>query len=95
MAAQRCSSVNRVTQDNGPDINPDGPVPIYMQVADFIAAKIASGEWAPGRRLPGERDLASEWGVAYLTVRRAMQELRKRGLVVTVQGRGNYVSPEA
>jgi GntR family transcriptional regulator len=86
--------VVRVAGDHGPDINPDGPVPIYVQVADYVAAKIASGQWAPGRRLPGERDLASEWGVAYLTVRRAMQELRERGLIVTSQGRGNYVTPE-
>jgi GntR family transcriptional regulator len=67
-------------------------VPIYVQVADFVAARIASGEWQAGRRLPAERDLAAEWGVAYLTVRRAMAELRERGLVITVQGRGNYVA---
>ena len=62
-----------------------------MQVADHIAGKIASGQWQPGRR-PAERDLAADWGVAYLTVRRAMAELRGRGLVITVQGRGNYVT---
>jgi DNA-binding GntR family transcriptional regulator len=35
--------------------------------------------------------MAAEWGVAYLTIRRAMAELRERGLIVSVQGRGTYV----
>jgi DNA-binding GntR family transcriptional regulator len=35
--------------------------------------------------------MAERWGVAYLTVRRAMAELRKKGLIVSVQGRGTYV----
>lgn len=74
----------------------DGPTPIYVQVADFIAARIASGELAPDARLTAERDLAAELGVAYDTVRRATALLRERGLIVTVQGRGTFVAvPES
>ena len=36
------------------------------------------------------RDLADEWGVAYQTVRRAMRELRERGLVVSRVGKGTF-----
>ena len=43
----------------------------YLRVADDIAARIASGELAPGTRLRAERDLASHYGVAYGTIRRA------------------------
>lgn len=39
-----------------------------------------------------ERDLADEWGVAYQTVRRAMRELRERGLIVSVVGKGTFVA---
>lgn len=70
----------------------DGPTPIYVQVADFIEARIDSGELAPGARLTAERDLAAELGVAYDTVRRATALLRERGLIVTVQGRGTFVT---
>ncbi|MWA05540.1 GntR family transcriptional regulator [Actinomadura sp. LD22] len=63
-----------------------------MQVANHIAARIEAGELRPGARLPAERDLAVEYGVAYLTVRRAAQELRERGLIVTVIGRGTSVA---
>lgn len=75
-----------------PDFNPDGPVLIYLAVADHIAARIAAGDWAPGDRLPPERELATEYKVAYLTVRRAAEELRNRGLITTVHGKGTYVS---
>jgi len=70
------------------------PVPdahLYVQVADHLAARIASGELAPGSRLPAELDLAAEYGVAYHTVRGAVKLLRERGLVVTLRGRGTYV----
>ncbi|WP_395109761.1 GntR family transcriptional regulator [Actinomadura sp. SCN-SB] len=70
----------------------EGPEYVYVQLADHIAALITSGHLRPGAKLPSERDQAEEYGVAYLTVRRAMQELRERGLIVTVVGRGTYVS---
>jgi DNA-binding GntR family transcriptional regulator len=67
-------------------------VPLYVQAADYVAAKIASGELAPGQRLPSERDLAIEWGIGYLTARAAVKELKKRGLVVSAVGKGTFVA---
>jgi len=64
----------------------------YLRVADDIAARIASGELAAGARLRAERELAEYYGVAYGTVRRAMAELRERGLITTIHGRGTFVS---
>ena len=63
----------------------------YLRVADDLAAKIESGELAPGAKLPPEQELAARYGVAYGTVRRAMAWLRERGLVTTVWGKGNIV----
>ncbi|WP_353051469.1 winged helix-turn-helix domain-containing protein [Herbidospora sp. NBRC 101105] len=65
---------------------------VYARVADHIAARITAGELAPGTRLPGERDLAAEYGVALGTVRRAIEDLRARGLVVTLPAKGTYVA---
>ena len=75
-----------------PPIDPTKIAYVYMQVADHIAARIASGELRPGARLPGERDLGTEYGVAYLTARRAIRELRERGLVVTLPAKGTFVA---
>ena len=67
----------------------------WEQIADGIAAKIADGSYPPGSRLPPEAVLAAEYGHARLTVRRAMAELRVRGLIITVHGLGSYVLPPA
>ena len=75
-------------------IDPIGnPDYAYMQAADAIAARIGAGEIT--RRLPAERDLARELGVAYQTMRHAMKVLRDRGLIITRQGRGTFVAPMA
>ncbi len=73
-------------------IDAASPVPIYIQIADYVAARVASGQLKKGSRLPAERDLAEQWGVAYLTVRRAMRELRERGLVTSVVGKGTFIT---
>ena len=64
----------------------------YVIVTDDIAARIAAGELQPGARLLAERELAHRYGVAYGTIRRAMKELRARGLISSVQGRGTFVA---
>ena len=69
-----------------------GPVYVYIGVADHIAARIAAGELPEGARLPAERDLAADYQVAVGTARRAVEELRQRGLVVTLPAKGTYVT---
>ncbi len=75
-----------------PDFSVDGPTPIYVRVADWIESRIKSGELKSGSRLPPERELAQDFGVAYDTMRRAAALLRERGLIITVHGRGTYVA---
>lgn len=70
----------------------DGPDYIWAQVAAHLEARIRAGELAPGARIAGEQDLADEYGVAVGTVRRAIQELRDRSLLVTVPSKGTYIS---
>jgi GntR family transcriptional regulator len=62
-----------------------------VQVANNIAVRIETGEIT--HKLPSERSLAEEYGVAYQTVRHAMKVLRERGLIITRQGRGTFVAP--
>jgi DNA-binding GntR family transcriptional regulator len=62
-----------------------------MRVVNDIAARIASGELAPGARLRAERELATYYGGSYGTVRRAMEVLRERDLVESIHGRGTFV----
>ncbi|UGY93139.1 GntR family transcriptional regulator [Streptomyces gobiensis] len=71
--------------------DPASHVYVYVQVADHIAGQIASGRLPMGARLSGERELAEQYGVALLTVRRALTEPRERGLVITVPAKGTFV----
>lgn len=68
-----------------------GPRYAYQRVAEDIAARINSGELAPGSRLSSERDVARHYGVAFHTIRRTAQQLRDWGLIDSVHGRGTYV----
>jgi DNA-binding FadR family transcriptional regulator len=68
-------------------IDPDAPKLINVQVADHITARIRAGDLAPGARLAAERDLATQYGVSYDTIRRATALLRDRELIITIVGR--------
>ena len=72
-------------------IDPRGPRPAYLQVADIIAARIEAGELEVDKPIPSEESMRQAYGVARGTVRRAVEELRERGLVYTVPQRGTYV----
>jgi DNA-binding FadR family transcriptional regulator len=64
---------------------------LYEQVADQIGALIRAGEFAPGRRLPAERDLAKSLRVSRPVVREAMIALEIGGLVEVRTGAGAFV----
>jgi GntR family transcriptional repressor for pyruvate dehydrogenase complex len=61
-------------------------------VADKIVAAITAGQYALGKRLPSERDLAEEMKVSRPTVREALIALEIRGLVESRHGSGVYVA---
>lgn len=73
-------------------VRTDGPVPVYVQIADYVEADIKAGHLQPHDRIPTENDMHTEWGVARTTARRAVNLLRERGLVYTVAQRGTFVN---
>lgn len=68
-----------------------GPLPVHMQISEMLMREIAAGRLADGARLPPERDLAAELGIAVGTLRRALAELTQRGLLERIHGSGNYI----
>ena len=72
-------------------------LPKYIQIAETLIREIASGRLADGVRLPPEREMAAEMGIAVGTLRKALEDLDQKGLLRRVHGSGNYVRyrPEA
>ena len=84
-------SVEIMAVDPSAEIDHEGPVTPYRQLAEILKARIARGDWAEGRPIASETRLVQEYGLARSTVRRAIAVLVEDGAVWTVQGRGTYV----
>lgn len=65
--------------------------PLYVQLAQSVAERIAQGEYAVGSLLPTEAELGAAFGVSRYTVRQAIQHLRQQGLVSARKGVGTRV----
>lgn len=72
-------------------IDPDGPIPIYMQIIIQVKSLIANKVLAPGDKLPSVRKLSRQLGVNPNTVARAYQELEREGIIRTTRGIGAFV----
>jgi DNA-binding transcriptional regulator YhcF (GntR family) len=73
-------------------VDRDAEVPIGVQLAWALRTRIADGEFKPGQRLPGLRDMAEAIGVNLNTVRTVYQRLEHEGLIASQQGSGTFVA---
>lgn len=64
----------------------------YERIAAELRASILAGRYAPGERLPRQRDLAEAWKTTLPTVRQALDELQKEGLLRVEHGVGTFVA---
>jgi DNA-binding transcriptional regulator YhcF (GntR family) len=76
-------------------IDRDGEIPIGVQLAWALRARIGDGRLAPGRRLPGLRELAEMVGINANTARAVYQRLEQEGLIQSRQGTGTFVASAA
>ena len=82
---------------NAPDdVPPREPgVSLWRMITRAIETEIAEGGLPPGARLPTEAQLAARFQVNRHTVRRALEELQRSGLVRVEQGRGSFVAEDS
>lgn len=69
--------------------------PIYEQVVDEIEHMVVHGVLEPDSQLPSVRQMAAELSINPNTIQRAYSELESRGVIYSVKGKGNFVSPNA
>jgi GntR family histidine utilization transcriptional repressor len=68
------------------------PRALYIQVKEYILARIESGQWLPDARIPSENQLVETLKVSRMTVNRALRELALEGRLVRIQGVGSFVA---
>ena len=68
--------------------------PIYAQIIDGFREQIAAGVLQPGEKLPSVRDLAAELAINPNTIQRSYRQLELEGWIVSMQGKGCFVSGE-
>ena len=82
-------------RDPGRTAGKIGLFPLYHQVEQLIRHRVAKNQYSPGSQIASENELCRELKVSRITVREALRELVREGLLVKVQGKGTFVSPDA
>lgn len=72
-------------------IDRNSPVPAYQQIANDISKRISQHEWHVDEKLPSEMELSQNYGVSRVTLRQAMGQLEKDGIIEKFQGKGAFV----
>ena len=74
-------------------VSPQKDAPLYLQLKKGIEQAVSAGVIGPGDALPSERDIAAKAAVSRVTVRKAVQDLVKSGVLVQRHGSGTFVAP--
>ena len=69
-------------------------VALWRRIVEAVELDITAGTLAPGARLPTEAQMSAQFAVNRHTVRRALEELSRNGLVRVEQGRGSFVAED-
>jgi GntR family transcriptional regulator len=77
---------------SGINISQTDARPMYLQIMEQIRARVAAGDWQPGRELPSIRALAAALNVSVITIKRAYLDLENEGVIVTRHGKGSFVA---
>ena len=64
----------------------------YLQLKEDLIAEIMRGTYQPHERLPSQRELGERYDLSHMTVRRAINELIREGVIYARQGKGLYVA---
>ena len=77
------------------EIIADAPVPMYRQLANLIRDRIERGELVSGTRIPSEAELGNTYKISRITVRQALYDLQREGLLERAPGKGTFVRRSA
>lgn len=73
-------------------LNKETGIPLYYQLKEIILAEIKKGTWKVGEQIPTEIDLVTKYEISRATVRQAVLELVREGVLLREKGKGTFVS---
>jgi len=73
-------------------INKNSPIPLYYQIEEYFRKKVKNNEIIEGCQIPTEKELMQALGVSRITVRKAMDNLLRDGLIEIRKGHGTFVA---
>lgn len=81
-----------MSKAKSPKLIPLSPVPLYNQLKEILRGQILDGTWPPLSRMPSENELGQRFDVSRITVRQALNDLQKEGLIFKIHGKGTFVA---
>src|SRR6266496_4368084 len=70
-------------------------LPLYQQIYQLLRHRMVTGEYQTGSKIPSENELCRELSVSRVTVREALRELVRRGMLMKVHGKGAFVTADS
>ena len=80
------------SRNPAPEVLPVSPIPLYTQIKGILRDRILDGTYQAHQQMPSESELMETFGVSRITVRQALGDLQKEGLIFKIHGKGTYVS---
>jgi GntR family transcriptional regulator len=78
--------------DPAGNVTPLSSVPMYSQIREIIRRRVLDGTYAPHSQVPSESQMMEAFGVSRITVRQALADLQREGLIFKVAGKGSFVA---
>lgn len=93
-AARRKTPVARPTTPAPPEpqVVPMSSVPLHTQIRETLRRRILDGSYAPHSQMPSEAQMMEAFSVSRITIRQALGDLQKEGLIFKVAGKGSFVA---
>lgn len=73
-------------------VQPLSAVPLYSQIRELVRRRVLDGSYAPHSQMPSESQMMEAYGVSRITVRQALADLQKEGLIFKIAGKGSFVA---
>lgn len=71
---------------------PMSSVPLHTQIREIIRRRVLDGTYAPHSQMPSESQMMEAFSVSRITIRQALGDLQKEGLIFKVPGKGSFVA---